>query len=178
MKCSKCGNENIIKACFCSDCANEFTEKERQDAFNKTIYGKIAKLEKAKEIISLEVITSNPIFRIAVLVIILICGILVGRPHGNELTILKNNNYSVSQNTENGDFYLLTEKDEVNIGLYLPKEYKALTLTKFQGEEVVFKSEILEGNAITVESSTDYFYTVKADYEKDSDEIKIFVIKK
>jgi hypothetical protein len=49
MKCSKCGNENIIKACYCSGCANEFSEKERKDAYNKTIYGKIEKLEKKNE---------------------------------------------------------------------------------------------------------------------------------
>ncbi len=178
MKCSKCGSENIIKASYCSNCANEFSEKERQDAYNKTIYGKISKLEKAKEILTLDVITSNPIFRVAVLIIILVVGIIVGRPHGNKLTILKDNSYSVSQNTENNDYYVLTEKDEINLGLYLPKKQNSLNLIKYQDNEVVEKTEILDGNAITVESSSEYFYIVEAVYEKSSEAIRIYVIKK
>lgn len=178
MKCSKCGNDNIIKAHFCNNCAQEFSQKEREDAYNKTIYGKIEKLEKIKAIVTLDVITSNPIFRVAVIVIILVCGFLFGRPHGNELTILENENYTVSQNTQNDDFYVLTDKDQISLGLYIPKEYEELTLIKCNAAEEVEKNDIKEGGAIIVDSSTEYHYIVEANYKKSTEKIKVYVIKK
>ncbi len=178
MKCSKCGKDNIVKAQFCNSCGNEFSQKEREDAYNKTIYGKIEKLEKLKAIVTLDFITSNPIFRVALLVIILVCGIIVGRPHGNKLTILESENYSVSQNTQNNDFYVLTDKEEISLGLYIPKEYEFLFLIKCNETEYVEKTNIKENDAVVVESSTQYHYIVEANYKKTTETIKVYVIKK
>ena len=51
MKCKNCGKENLIKAQYCQDCGQPFTDQERQTAYDQTFWGKLDKLKKAKEIV-------------------------------------------------------------------------------------------------------------------------------
>ena len=75
MKCRNCGKENLLKAHYCHNCGHPFSDEERQAAYDSTIWGKLDKLKKMKEFITLEAITSHPVFRalfLALLIIILI----------------------------------------------------------------------------------------------------------
>ncbi len=177
MICKNCNHKNITKALYCSNCSAPFSEEERKQAYDKTIYGKISKLEELKGYITLETVTSHPVFRIAVLVIILIVGILVGRPHGNNMAILESEEYSVSQNTENKDFYLLTEKDEIGVGLYLPKKSEKITLEKTDGTTAEPKVTISQDEEIVLKADEESYYIISADYGSSTETIKVYVIK-
>ena len=48
MKCLKCGYENPITAEYCHMCGTAFTEQQRQEAYDRTIFGKLDRLENLK----------------------------------------------------------------------------------------------------------------------------------
>ena len=176
MICKNCNHKNITKANFCANCSNPFTEEEREQAYKKTIYGKISILEELKEYVTLEKITTHPAFRIAVLVIIIVVGILFGRPHGNKMAILESKDYSVSQNTENKDFYLLTEKSEIGVGLYLPKKAEEITLEKTDGTTAEPKVTISQDDEIVLKADEESYYIISADYGSSKETIKVYVL--
>ena len=72
MICKECGTKNITKAQFCVHCGSAFTDEERQKAYDRTIFGKIEKLEKWKGYITLDFITGHPVFKTLVLIAILV----------------------------------------------------------------------------------------------------------
>ncbi len=170
MICKQCQHKNILSAQYCELCGAPFTEEQRQAAYDATVYGKINKLEKLKSTVMLEKITSHPIFRIAVLAVILVVGLLLGRPHGNEMTVLAGDGYSVSQHTETGDLYLLTAQDEVGVELYLPKRAKTLTLTSPDGET----KDVDTRKGITLPVAEEA-YTFTADYGSGEETLTVFV---
>lgn len=170
MICNACGHNNITKAAYCENCGAAFTEEQRKKAYDKTIYGKIDKLEQIKGYVTLEAITSHPVFRIAVLVIILAVGLLVGRPHGNAMTILKNDAYSVAQNSQTGEYYLLTDQEQVQVDLYFPKKTEALTVTQGDRTETL---DLTADEAPVLTTNADSAYVLTAD---SGESITVFVI--
>ena len=54
----------------------------------------------------------------------------VGRPHGNAMTVLQNDAYSVAQNSQTGEYYLLTDQEQVQVDLYFPQRTETLTVTR------------------------------------------------
>ena len=48
MKCMKCGYENPTTAEYCHMCGTAFTEQQRQEAYDRTIFGKLDRLENLK----------------------------------------------------------------------------------------------------------------------------------
>ena len=176
MICKNCGYKNITKAIYCENCASPFSDEERDIAYNKTVYGKISKLETLKGYVTLEAFTSHPVFRIAVLLIILVFGLLLGRPNGKYMTILQNDQYTVSQNSENGEYYILTEKSEIGVGLYLPKKAEGLKLQKTDGETIEYETAFSDGEEIVLQAEEDSYYLIEANYGSSAESIKVYVL--
>ncbi|MBP3936738.1 MAG: zinc ribbon domain-containing protein [Clostridia bacterium] len=170
MICKQCQHQNIVSAQYCERCGAPFTEEERQAAYDATVYGKIDKWEERKSVVTLEKFTSHPIFRIAVLAVILVVGLLLGRPHGNEMTVLEGDGYTVSQHTETGDLYLLTAQEEVSVELYLPQKAEAITLIAPDGETK--DVDIEKGITLPVAEQA---YTFTADYGNGQETLTVFV---
>jgi hypothetical protein len=170
MICNACGHNNITKANYCENCGAAFTDEQRQKAYDKTVYGKIEKLEKIKGYLTIEAITSHPVFRIAVLVVILVVGLLVGRPHGNAMTILKNDAYSVAQNSQTGEYYLLTDREQVQVDLYFPKKTEQLTVTRGDQTDTL---DLTANQAPVLTADAQSAYTLTADT---GESITVYVI--
>jgi len=176
MNCLKCGETNVTKAQFCKKCGREFSDEERDEAYEKTVYGKIEKLEKLQSYISLEAITTHPIFRIAVLLLILIWGLYVGRPNGHEMTILRSDSYQVSQNETNEDYYVLTRQNTVTLRMYFPQEPKTIRLQTYQNDGVLEELEFTVDDLIRVERDPDVSYRIEADYGSKTEAIRLYVL--
>ena len=176
MICNQCGKDNITRAKYCIGCGAEFPEEQREQAYNKTVFGKIEKLEKLKGFVTLEAVTGHPVFRVAVLVLILVAGILLGRPHGNYLTILESEAYQVQQETQSGEYYVLTESDSLVLELYFPRKVEAVTVRQYRGEALVSEQDFSADEAIQVEKSHERRYVVQADYGEDTESIILYVV--
>lgn len=176
MICNECQTKNITKAQFCSHCGNAFTDVERQQAYDKTIFGILDKLEEWKGYATLEFITGHPIFKTAVLVLILLWGLWLGRTNGNDMIILEGDTYRVQQNTENGDFYILTEDNQIPLNLYLPQQAQALQLQMVENDAVIYETSFTVEDEIHLDSTDQAHYLITANYGSYSEQITIYVI--
>ena len=176
MKCEKCGHENLLKAQYCSSCGNRFTDEERQAAFDETIYGKFDKLIEVKEWITLSKITDNKFFRIAVLVMIIIAGLLTGGNKGSSMMILESDDYTVRYNSNLEEYYVFTDKNEVDVDLYLPGKPEGLVVTGMTLDgKVLDQKEYALGDKVTLIKSDNVLYHVSGEYEKAEKSIDLIV---
>lgn len=176
MICQQCGKKNITKARYCGSCGAAFSDEQREKAYNKTVFGMIEKVESLKGYATLEVITGHPVFRVAVLVLILVAGLLLGRPHGDHLTILESDAYQVRQEVQTGEYYVLTEDDSLVLELYFPRKVENLTVRQFLGEKLTYERSFSTDDAITLEKSHERTYVVEADYGDKVETITLYVV--
>lgn len=181
MKCSKCGSENITKAAYCKYCGKAFTDRQQKEAYDKTIFGKLDKIENLWNnltgLVNLSVITENRVFRIIVLVAIFLFGILFGNRYGNTMTILDGPHYTVQHNPEKAEFYVLTEKNSANLKLYLPQKTETLVVEGIDQNGVLCMSSLYNTNTeIVLNCSDEIYYTITSNGENFSQQIKLYVL--
>ena len=176
MKCKKCGKENLLKAQYCSFCGNEFTEEERQAAYDATIWGKLDKLEEAKEWITLNKITGSKYFKVALLILIILWGIMSGGNRGDKMMILDSSDYTIRYNSNLDEYYVFTDKDEVDLNLYLPGKPQGITVTSttLDGSELGQKEYVI-GDKVTLIKSDSVLYHVAGNYEKQEKDLDLIV---
>ena len=181
MKCSKCKYENIVKASYCQKCGYKFTEEEKKKSYQKTIYGKIEKLEKVKDIVTLDFITGNIIFKIISLLIV--SGIVVYFMHtmGLDTKILKASDYKVFYNQEINEYYLLTDSthDTINVNLYRPNRVKKMTIYHYSLDGTLIEEEKLKKDeSVILNTFQEDYYLIESVYSnKKKHELKIYAYK-
>lgn len=100
MQCRKCGNENIGSANYCRSCGQPFSEEERKAAYDKTIFGKLDKLEDLKGWLDFSKITGNRIVRAAFLICLLALVVFNVSRNGTHLAIGSSEDYTVAYHQE------------------------------------------------------------------------------
>lgn len=145
--CPSCKAENLLEASYCYCCGREFTKKEQEAAYNMTIYGKIEKAEMIKSIADGSIITGNTWFRVIVLAVIAIVGLWGLYTNGSNFRIAESDGYEVQYNTKEKEYYLLTDQDSINVGLYVPKNTEVLELTAIDRDT----DEVLEHNTYGID---------------------------
>lgn len=175
MNCKKCKKKNINKANFCKYCGNEFTEKERKYAKRKTIVGKLELIEKGYKLWKFKFITDSIIFKIASLIILIIIGIYLTINNGNDIKIMKSDMYQVEYNTKSDEYYLLVDKDKINLDLYVPNNIKKIRIKHMnKNGDIILEDdyEINEEISLDYNANDDYYLLDSKDKE-----IKFFVYK-
>lgn len=181
MKCSKCAEENIIKANYCQKCGNKFSDKEKEKAYNKTVYGKYDLFKKWYSRLSLEAFTSHIIFKIASLVIILAVGIYTLLTIGINTKILNSDDYEIFYNEKEAVYYLLVDDklDEVNVYLYKPNRLSNLNIVHYDNDDNVLDEVNYEDNKeIILKTYNDDYYVLESKYSNNKMEnLKVIVYK-
>lgn len=177
MICKNCQTKNITKAKYCQHCGAAFTDEQRQEAYDRTIFGKIDKLEKWKGYITLDFITGNPIFKTVVLVAILIWGFYLGRTNGERMLILESDTYQVQQHVTTGEYYVLTEQDSVSVSLYLPRQAESLQLQAVVDGAVVQEQSFTTQEQPRLECGAAEYYYICANYGNKTERITVYVVK-
>lgn len=175
MKCKNCGKENLIRAQYCQDCGQPFTDQERQTAYDQTFWGKLDKLKKAKEIVTLEAVTSHPIFRALFLALLVFVGVITGNNKGTVMRPLESENYTVAYNQEKDEYYLFTELDSVPVPLYLPGVPKGVRISaESENGDVDTKEYTVSENPVLARDSS-VVYTIYGVYEDTEEMIRVLI---
>ena len=182
MKCHKCKSENILKANYCQKCGEKFTEKEKEEAYKKTVFGKIDVLKKIKDIITLDAITGNIIFRIASLLIVLGIGLYFLLTMGINTKILNSKDYQIFYNKESNEYYLLVDdnKDSIELNLYRPNRTKEMTIYTYDSyDKEKNKTIVSKDDKITLNTYQDDYNIIESKYSNEKiDNLKIYVYHK
>ena len=179
MKCQKCKSENILRANFCSKCGKEFTDKEKKEAYNKTIFGKIAFIEKIKSIVTLNIITGNIFFKIGSLLIVLGIGLYFLFTFGINVKILDSKDYQTFFNKKSNEYYIIVDdnKDSIELNLYRPNRTKEMNVYTYDLEEKEKdKKEVAKDGDIILDANEEDYYVIESTYSNNKqDKIKIYV---
>ena len=179
MKCKKCEFENIIKASYCHNCGNKFTEEEKKKAYHKTIYGKIEELENVKSIVTLDKITSHIAFRIISLLIVLGIGIYFLLTMGIDTKLLKSEKYEIFYSKEVNEYYLIVDDNlsSVDVSLYRPNRVEKLVIYHYDmSDNLIEEKEIKKEENVNLNTFNDDYYVIKSEYSnKNEQDLKVFV---
>ena len=182
MKCHKCKSENIIKAKYCQKCGEKFTDKDREEAYQKTIFGKIDSFLKIKGFVTLSVITGNIFFKIASLLVVLGIGLYFLFTMGIHTKILNSKDYEIFYNNKNSEYYLVVDdsKDSIELNLYRPNRVKELVIYTYDLEDKeTSMNKVSKDYNITLNTSSDNYHIIKSKYSnKKKDQLKLYVYHK
>ena len=174
MKCPKCGCMNTTRASYCHQCGRQFSAEEQQAAYDRTIYGKIDRLEELKSWITLSKITGNLFVRIGIIAVIALCGILSVIQKGTDLKLLNGPGYRCEYNETLQEYYVYTDRDAVSLSLYIPRTEGNLRAEYYEGEQLMNTSLHEFSDSVTLMKGQGY-YILKAEYPDGEDTIKVIV---
>lgn len=164
MICKHCKEKNIYKAQFCSKCGHPFSEKDREEAYSKTIFGMINKLEELYSWMSLDKITGSTLFKVASIAVVLGLGIVSVYKNGTEFRILDHDSYDVQYNTLTDEYYLLSNSDIIKVSLYLPGQSEEIKIVQMDEKGNILDSEVVSlTEEIQLVNDTKYIYRLEAD---------------
>ena len=181
MKCKKCKTKNIIKASYCKNCKEEFTEKEQEKAYKKTIYYYLEKIEEWYNHLTLSTITDHILFKIGSLLIVLGIGLYYFFTFGINTSILKSNSYEVYYNKKRDEYYLATnKKDKIKLNLYIPNRVKKLEIKHYDiSNKLIDTIKQKKKDKIVLKNNKDDYYVIISKYgNKKTTKIKLLVYNK
>ncbi|MBR6231236.1 MAG: hypothetical protein IKR00_04795, partial [Lachnospiraceae bacterium] len=123
---------------------------------------KIEKAEKIQSIVDGSIITGSTWFRVIVIAVIAIVGLWGFFKNGSNFRVAESDRYEVQYNTEEKEYYLLTEYDSINVALYVPKNTETLELTAVNAvtDEVLEKKTYSMGEGIALYPDSTVKYLV------------------
>lgn len=143
MHCPKCLKYVPYGAKYCQSCGEAIPTDERSNAYKKTIWGKLQRIEDWYKTLALKKITDSVIFKVLILLIILGIGLFNVYRNGTQLKIMDSDMYNVQYNTALEEYYILTDADEVVLNLYIPKKTEGLLLTGYDESGNVLEKRTL-----------------------------------
>ena len=164
MICIKCKTENRIKANYCSHCGHPFTDAERNDAYAKTIYGRFEKLEDLWKTVSLDKITGSAVVKVLSLVAVLVFGGYSVLKNGTQFRPLEHESYELQYNQKVNEYYLISQQDNIQLQLYLPKQADEVTIVQLDENDQLLSTETFSlSEEIILLNQSDVLYQVEAE---------------
>lgn len=173
MKCTKCNSELNYGAKFCNNCGEEIPENINKEIYDKSVWGYADKFLNWYDKLTLKKVTGNIFFKIAILLIVLGIGLFSSYSSFANIRLLKSDDYSIERDTKTGIYYILTEKDQVNIGMYIPKSAENVVVTGYLNDtesETVLSPEEFTTGIVARKNEFEYIHidTVKGDVITDT----------
>ncbi len=185
MKCKKCCAKNINNANYCNSCGNKFTEQDRKKATRWTLVWFLEKYDKIMSYIDLSFLGNyikskslKILYKISSVLIVLAIGIYFLISRGINAKILEGEDYKVQYNTELEEYYLLSNKEETKLNLYIPNRAKGITVQLLDKENKIIEENDYEANSsITLDKNeNENYYIFEIKYGNNNlDKFKIYV---
>ncbi len=177
LTCNQCGKEdNRLKANYCKSCGKGFTDKERDDAYAQTVYGKYEKFQETKSWLTLSKITGNRFVRIAFLLLLGFLVFLNVRSGGTGLALRNGDGYSLAYSRESDEYYVLSELDSVSLSVRLPQKAASCVLESYVNGELIRTQPLTKDAAVSVPRTSDGYYVLRASLENGSVEELLFFV--
>ena len=164
MICRECKTENRIKANFCTHCGHPFTDAERDAAYAKSIYGRFEMLEDLWKTVSLDKITGSSIVKVLSLVAVLVLGGYSVLKNGTQFRPLEHDSYELQYNQKVNEYYLISQQDNIQLQLYLPKQADEVTIVQLNENNELLSTETFSlSEDIILLNQSDVLYQIEAE---------------
>lgn len=142
MKCEKCNYELNYGAKFCNNCGEKVPKDAYKEIYDKTVWGYADKFLNWYDTLFLKKITDNIIFKIALLIVILAIGLFNTYSAYSNIRLLKSESYDIEYDKKLGIYYILTQKEQVSIQMYIPKSADTVVVTGITDGEKISINEL------------------------------------
>ena len=175
MKCNNCNTENMLKACYCKECGQQFTQQEKEAAYNKTVFGIVDRICDIWGYLSLDFITGSRWFRGAVLAVLALYAGFVMITNGNKMKIMDSPAYDVAYLTDTKAWCVSSPQDEVTVELYIPGKAETVDVTALDGSnQTVFCSTYSAEDTILLSNTENLHYIIQAEDKQ----LEVYLVKK
>ena len=185
MKCKKCFTKNINSANYCNNCGNKFTEQDRKKAKKWTPVWFLEGYDKIMSYIDLSFLEDHikskalkVLYKISSILIVLAIGIYLLISRGINVKILEGEDYKVQYNSELEEYYLLSDKEETKLNLYIPNRAKEITVQLLDKENKIVEENNYDTNASIIldknENGNYYIFEIKYG-NNNLDKLKIYI---
>ena len=144
---------------YCCVCGNPFTEEERKAAYDETVYGKVDKVRKVKDHVTLGFITGSRWFKVLTLLVILALGIWLRVSGAKSLRLESGEGYRIEYLEETDIYYLIARQDAVDLRLVVPGGTTELTIEELDGSGSLISSRsagVDDGVSLPVSGDSHY----------------------
>ena len=149
------------EAKYCTVCGEKTSTEALQSEYKHTLWGKLQTAEDWYSKLSLKKFTGHIFVKIVVLVAVLAYGGYQLWQNGSEIKILASDEYRVAYNETLDEFYIQTEKDEINLNLYIPPFADEVKITGCAADDSVLEERTLKSTEYKEE---DAFKIVKNEF--------------
>lgn len=175
MKCNNCNTENMLKACYCKECGQQFTQQEKDAAYNKTVFGVVDRISDIWGYLSLDFITGSRWFRGLVLVVLALYMGFVMISNGNKMKIMDSADYDVTYLTDTKVWCLSAQQETVTVDLYIPGKAETVdVITLNQNNETVSYGTYSAEDTILLSNTENQHYIIQAEDKQ----LEVYLVKK
>lgn len=181
LKCIKCKTDNIRAANFCSNCGNKFIEKEKEVVKKWGIVWILEKIDQLKSAWNFGFITDHIAFKIGSIILVLGIGVYFWLTNGINLKLQESKEYNIQYNKKASEYYLLTEKEQTELNVYVPNRTKKLSIKHIGQDGVELDKKVYQQNdkIILNNNGENDYYLIEAEYGKNNqDKIKLYIFRK
>lgn len=181
MKCEKCGAPLRYKDKYCNVCGEKASNEKYDEFYEKTLWGVLDKINDDWETLSFKKLVDNWVVKLLVLAAVLIWGFFDSYTGLTNIRFLSSETYQVEYNKLDDEYYIRTDRKEVNLNLYIPRYTEKISIKEYTDESVGKEREMLskeyENTPIRVKKGKfDYLTISSVRGEKTTDCVKVYII--
>ena len=175
MKCTNCNTENLLKACYCKECGTQFTDEQKEAAYNKTVFGIIDRIESLWGNLHLDFITGSRWFQLATIGVLAVYMAFVLITNGNQMKIVDSADYDVTYLTDTKAWCLTTDLDAVTVELYIPGKTETVDIITVDSNNIfVTQNTYSTDSSIVLMQNDNLHYIVQAADRQ----LEVYLVKK
>lgn len=166
MKCIKCESSLHYGDKYCNTCGEKIEKGIYDEDYAKTIWGIIDKISDWWETFTFKKFIDNWVVKVIVLLFVLVWGFFDAYTNLTNIKFLESENYKVEYNKTADEYYIRTNEKEVDLNLYIPKHSEKITITEYNGANVVSSKDMLpqdyKGHPVKVKNNGSVCVTISS----------------
>lgn len=179
MNCTKCNFKLHYGDKFCNNCGEKVEKGAYDEAYKKTVWGKLDKANDVWQTMTLKKFLDHWITKGIILIAVLVWGFFDAYTSLANIRFLESENYTVEYNKKLDEYYIRTEEDIVDLSLYIPRYSEKIKITEHKADKKetrIMLPEEYKKHAVRVKKNEFDYVTISCvRNEKNTDTVKLYV---
>ena len=180
MNCVKCNSELHYGDKFCNKCGEKVEKGIYDEAYKKTIWGKLDKANDVWQTMTLKKFIDHWITKSIILLAVLVWGFFDAYTSLANIQFLESQDYKIEYNKQLDEYYIRTDEEVVDLNLYIPRASERIEITEYKDGEKSIREMLPEEykeNAVRVKKDEfDYVTISSMRKDKATDTVKLYVV--
>lgn len=180
MNCTKCNSELHYGDKFCNKCGEKVEKGAYDEIYKKTVWGKLDRMDDVWQTMTLKKFIDHWITKSIILLAVLVWGFFDAYTSIANIRFLESEDYKIEYNKKLDEYYIRTEKEVVDLNLYIPRASEKIEITEYKDDEKstreMLPKEYKENTVRVKKDEFDYVTISSIRNKKKSDTVKLYVV--